>query len=670
MSGSNGSVGTIRASVPDGFRMRRMNATVLGFEPALDPVVENELASLDDLLLRSVLPAETPLVELNATLVLPLTPRRSRARADARDIPDAGQFADESLAHHQLSREDLGLEGRSIGGVLDTDAEAATIRYSFQQAIADRWSSLPFNQRSVLAYAGIVDLIVARGRVLRGLTTDDALLSFALDHPLGCATILDYVRVSAARDYVRKHQLQVPDIDEDDGPSATAIRASVTSLSADSFESQAIAGVTTALDDSGPESLIKASQGEPGGLGPSEIPPLLHSSVLQYLKSLSVPLTARNVAFYVRSYLSTAASGPLPATAPSGAPDAFKVTYFVEDATQLQVNTAAVKCASQLFYVMTLGDELGVFDAVRFFTHRYLFSDGFAVEDPTLRRDLENYVFSEQFTGRDDPSSELRVMRCTREPERRSFYRQVFNFGQEPVPGDGHPNTDFARLWKILMLESARFLEKAQLSPNPANYVSRQNVMQAVEDLQYNLSTNCIGMATVITPLMYAELDFVVTRILGHPEVRKHLVPSGGSWWKVVEKLNAGHAARGRASVLHTKARTGYELIRSIADYSPSLFEQDSTFSGFISNVDSFITVQSILQEESARTHGGDGPQGSANGVPGMPSFPGMPQIPGLPSIPGMPDGGGIPGMPTNTASGSSPGIGTAERKPADEWDF
>ncbi len=262
------------------------------------------------------------------------------------------------------------------------------------------------------------------------------------------------------------------------------------------------------------------------------------------------------------------------------------------------MSTAAVKCASQLYYVMTLGDELGVFDAVRYFTHRYLFRDGFAVEDKALRRDLEDYVFNEQFPGYDESAGEQRFMHTTQDAERRSFYRQVFGLGNEPVPGDGMANTEFGRHWKILMLESARYLERAQSSPNPGGYVSKQNVMQAVEDLQYNVSTSCVGMATVMTPLMYAELDFVVERILGHPEVRRHLVPAGGSWWKVVEKLAAAQGRRTRASVLHNKARLGYSLLRKVAEYTPSQFEQDSVFSAFISDVDAFITTQSILQDE------------------------------------------------------------------------
>jgi hypothetical protein len=148
------------------------------------------------------------------------------------------------------------------------------------------------------------------------------------------------------------------------------------------------------------------------------------------------------------------------------------------------------------------------------------------------------------------------------------------------------------------MLESARYLERAQISPNPQSFVSKQNVMQAVEDLQYNLSTHCTGMATVISPLIYAELDFVIRRIFMHEEVRKQVVPAGGTWWRVVEALYMGMKnTRPKATVLYNKARIGHKIIRSIAEYDPPRFETDANFSAFITEVDAFITTQSILQD-------------------------------------------------------------------------
>jgi hypothetical protein len=140
-----------------------------------------------------------------------------------------------------------------------------------------------------------------------------------------------------------------------------------------------------------------------------------------------------------------------------------------------------------------------------------------------------------------------------------------------------------------------------------------------------------------MTPLMYAELDFVVNRILSHKEVRKHLVPGGGSWWKVIEKLAADRNQRVRASVHYNKARLGYSLIREIAAYTPARFEQEAPFNAFISNMEAFITTQSILQEES----GEEDAERESRGTPWSPGS-GMPPIPGMPDqIPGMPWGGG-----------------------------
>jgi len=122
--------------------------------------------------------------------------------------------------------------------------------------------------------------------------------------------------------------------------------------------------------------------------------------------------------------------------------------------------------------------------------------------------------------------------------------------------------------------------------------------MQAVEDLQYNLSTHCVGMASVISPLIHAELDFVIRRILMHDEVRRQVAPTGGSWWRVVEALYmAMKNTRPKATILYNKAKLGNSIIRKIAEYNAASFENDSTFSAFISDVDAFITTQSILQE-------------------------------------------------------------------------
>jgi hypothetical protein len=185
---------------------------------------------------------------------------------------------------------------------------------------------------------------------------------------------------------------------------------------------------------------------------------------------------------------------------------------------------------------MILGDELNVFDIMNYFTHKYLIRGGINIEDSRLREDLQTYVFSNRFTD----LKTKKIVDRTRPAERQMFYRQVFDYGNAQVTDDLILNKEFTKLWKVLILESAKYLERAQAAFNPDSYVSRQNVMQAVEDLQYNLSTHCTGMANVITPLIYAELNFVIQRIFMHPEILRQIVPAGGTWWRVVETLYMG----------------------------------------------------------------------------------------------------------------------------------
>jgi hypothetical protein len=259
-------------------------------------------------------------------------------------------------------------------------------------------------------------------------------------------------------------------------------------------------------------------------------------------------------------------------------------------------------------------------------------------------------VFFRKFTA---PTSR-KTLECVHEAERQMFYRQVFNAGQGRTTEDVIVNREFPRLWKVLMLESARYLERGQASPNPENFVSRQNVKQAVEDLQYNLSIHCTGMATVITPLIYAELDFVTRRIFNHPVIRRHVAPSGGSWLKVVEEIYTDMMhVRPKASVIYNKAKLGHEIMVDIANYNSATFEDPDIFSSFIRKVDSFITTQSILQEalkddllegdeegEDVGERLGLSPNGNGNGY-------------------GAPSGG-----PVDAPEPAVAGAG------ADEWDF
>ncbi|MEV4900149.1 hypothetical protein AB0K08_02265 [Citricoccus sp. NPDC055426] len=643
-----------------GFRMRRTFPTVSGRAANVDPRVRGQLAYLDEQLTRPVFSLDEDGGEgmLLEFLDLPLTPRRNEDRA-----ANEGEFARDSLVW-KLRAHDENEGELTLAELLDARNDLTDLRYGFNESLNARWSTLDFNVKAALQYEGVRDLLVSRAALQRGILKVASLVQFVVDHPDGAADVIEYAAASAARALVSEDRLRVPGINRDDDSILLAAVAARPGFSVGSFAPTVRGVVSQGISNRSWDKIIEASK--------VEVPPTVLPLLVRYLEESTVTVTEENAPFMVPMYLARAATSTGGLTA-AGPPDPFAVTFYGDDAAQESINTAAVRCAAQLFYVMVLGDELGVFDTVRYLTQDYLFRDGFAIEDPVLRKDLEDYVFSNRFQTLDARTGAEDKVDATREPVRKAYYRQVFDSGSAPTIADTPPNSEFRRLWKTLMLESARFLERAQVSPHPDNYVSRQNVMQAVEDLQYNLSTTCVGLATVATPMINSELDFVVTRILNHPEVRRHLVPTGGSWLKLVEKMAAARGRRTKATILNNKARIGHALLTSVAEYSAAAFEQDEPFSRFISNVDAFITTSSIVEEFDVdpATPGGPG-GGYGGGYGGIPGLDGVPGMPNLADLPGMP--ANLPGMDVFAGSGNGAGghhgAGSGSAAPADDWDF
>jgi hypothetical protein len=388
-----------------------------------------------------------------------------------------------------------------------------------------------------------------------------------------------------------------------------------------------------------------------------ELPEALQEQIIQRMGTWPGTITEDNVDAVVNSLLAQIpgaggdeAEAP---EAPDAAPEDFRVSFFEDSVDDVLISRSSVLCAAQLFHAAVAGDELDVFGAVDYFTHRYLLRGGIEIRDPRLRADLQRYVFSNRFTDIDTGVENER----TRGPERQMFARQVFAMGNSQMTDDMIVNAEFPRLWKVLMLESAKYLEYARESYNADAYVSRQGVMQSVEDLQYNLSTHCTGMVTVLTPLIDAELQFVVRRILSHAEVRRQVVPAGGSWKRVVERLNMeGKHRSTNATVLYNKAKLGQMIIEAVSDYDPAEFETDGPFSSFISTVDRFITTQSILQDDLQR----EGPPDEQSEEPS-----------GYPQASLMPGGAGAPTQaPAPVPAGVNGNSAAHNGAAADEWDF
>ncbi|GGQ70048.1 hypothetical protein [Couchioplanes azureus] len=531
-------------------------------------------------------PAKTPL-DLTVLLASPLTPRRTNLpRWATNSVADRLSKATDDNSWHTLSE------------IADVTPDLSELKYAVAESLAEDWLNLTPTAQAVLDASRPATrdflLLIAFRRM--GLRDVNAVKNALVSGRAGVRSIADYVAISAARMIVEDEKLDVDDANSDGGQLAKDIRAAALPLNRPLFRARLDAIVDNLLFNSDELKLI-----EQANIG--TIPPELKPQLVQYIKQSPVPIDKNNVKFFLPLFISQIKGGieleQRPAPDAADADRDFDVTFLTDDEATAVVDRSAVKCAAQLYYTMTLGDELGIFDVVNYFTHHYLVRRTFTIEDPRLRQDLKQYVFSNEFTMTDPRTGLKQTADRSRPAERQMFYRQVFNLGAGPGPdADIVANDEFPRLWKMLMLESANYLQRAQLSPNPTSFVSKQNVMQAVEDLLYNLSAHCTGMANVISPLISAEFTFVTRRILAHPEVIRAVVPGGGSIWKVVENLAMEQRrARPRATVFNNKATYGHQIIRAIAGYDAATFDAEPNFSQFISTVDAYISTQSILQE-------------------------------------------------------------------------
>lgn len=547
--------------------------------------------------------------------------------------------------------------GISIGAWIDKINPLAALKYQFTSTVSANWSTLDYNTTVILGifsgngdsgYLNIPNYLIAYAYCIKGITDPNALLNFMTTAADGMMTIFNYAATTAARMEVQVESLNIPDtgtpaapvvfFTDDTHPLIQQIQTANLTFSSASFSS-ALDALIQGYINNGPElTLINGSQ---FSLVTDAVKQYLIKAIQNYNATALVTITAANINSFIPIFLSQmgTAAGQIQIstqTSPEGADSAFDVVPFQDTSTSSQIIVSNVRCAAQLFYCMVLGDELQIFDVMNYFTHKYLVRNPVEIQDPVLRQNLQLYVFSNKFV---DLSGNIQDR--TRPAERGMFYQQVFNWGRSKLTEDVIVNNDFGQLWKILMFETATYLEKAQLSPNPDTFVSRQNVQQAVEDLQYNLSTYCTGMAVVITPIIYAELSFVVNQILTHPEVMAQVVPVGGNWWRVVETLYAGlKSSKPNALAENNKANYGQQMIKAIAEYVEATFEQDGPYSAFVSLVDAYISTESILQK--AANQGSDGDQ------PAMPMQPAS-QAP-------------MPAMPSN-------GNGKAPSAP-NNWDF
>jgi len=563
--------------------IKRPLITTSGFIFDVDPTAKNHLDELNALFGRRILDKRIPINDVKALLEKPLTPKRTSG---------GDKWSRKSIAH-ALKNAPEADDKLTLAEYIDSQPALSALKYSFEDKLAAIRSTLDYNSKTVLdGNPAIRDYLVSFAFLVMDLKELYGLTNFVLVNRLGAKNIANYAIVSAARTIIEQEHLKVQDYNNDNSDIVDQIKAAGLSMSTAKFKDSLQALVNGFVFFSAESKIIEDAEKVIGPF-PSGIKPLL----IKYIKNSPVTITPANANFYLPLFISQI-EGTVEVEEPTEvdvdqADRDFEVDFLEDDDTLIEISRSAVRCAAQLYYDMVLGEELDVFNIANYFTHKYLVRGSMEILDGRLRDDLQLYVFSNKFTD----LKTKRIEDRTRPGERQMFYRQVFNQGSGQITEDVIVNSEFPRLWKVLVLESANYIERSQSSFNPGA-VTKQKVMQAVEDLQYNLSTHCTGMANVISPLINAELEFVIRRIFMHPEVLRQVVPQGGTWWRVVETLYMGlKHSRPKSTVIYNKAKLGNEIIRAIAEYNPATFEDDSIFNNFISNVDAFITTQSILQE-------------------------------------------------------------------------
>jgi hypothetical protein len=234
-------------------------------------------------------------------------------------------------------------------------------------------------------------------------------------------------------------------------------------------------------------------------------------------------------------------------------------------------------------YLYELGDRLGIFRLVDALVLNWASGSIDVVEGATVAR-LNRY-----WKLRDErPSTEERGM----------LYRRVLNKGTTEVLSRMVANEPFPPLWHNLMSEVADYIDKSERvseGTRDSSPVSRSRIFQATQELQYNLTEYCTGMAHIQARELYAQLQECM-EILGDPEILAYF---GGnrrkSVWTVIEQLSKQEfGAAPNIGAHRSLAVDGNAVYRWIADFNEGAASQ-ADFTAFLQAAESYILNFSIV---------------------------------------------------------------------------
>lgn len=282
-----------------------------------------------------------------------------------------------------------------------------------------------------------------------------------------------------------------------------------------------------------------------------------------------------------------AGTDPVQLTRPTGrtSPWNFQVDLFDGSSDQIVLEDN-VRAAGALMWCYDIGERLGVFKLTDALVYRWWIGN-LDFGDSDLTSELYRYY-------------KLRDERPTEE-ERFLLYRRVLALGNAEVGDRVVVNDDFPSLWRTLMEEVAAYIDRSETSFRER--VNRQSVVQAIREVQYNLTERMAGMALTQVTEMYNQLRQTESDsgvlggldILGHREVVAQL--SSGrrrDEWSVIERLSKEEfGVAPNISALRTSATEAFRVVDYIASFRPGRFD-DEAFDEFIASAKAWILTQQL----------------------------------------------------------------------------
>ena len=339
-------------------------------------------------------------------------------------------------------------------------------------------------------------------------------------------------------------------------------------------------------------------------IDPTRLTPRVKDAMITYLQDLGVDMADdakfaagefdEYLALSYASALRTAggSADPIIAARLKTAAEPWDFTVrFYEDADDQGVVPNFIRAAGAVDYVFHIGDVAGAFPLAE---HVVTLWENGVID---VGEETETKLFNYQENA------------IQRAPKQRALaYKRVLNLGNAKLMSGVVYNEPLPGLWQKLMTEVTRYIQKRE-DQHDSGRVSRQPVVRAIQELQYNLSEFGSGGTAKLAQKLNAQLEDAMD-ILGAPEVVEQLaLGRRKSVWRVIERLHK--ELRGKAvnvTAVRTLAEEGNRIFNFIADFDSTTPADD--FDAFIDSAESWILAEASLME-------GGGPATDAAGTDG-----------------------------------------------------